>query len=64
MEELLEAVFFVQSAPRLYNEDQLPLVVSLELAARRFGCQPARTSAQKQRNSCHMFRDYRWDLDW
>jgi hypothetical protein len=37
MEELLEAVFSVQSVPRLYNEEQLRLRVSLEAAARRVG---------------------------
>jgi hypothetical protein len=30
IEEQLEAVFFVQSVPRLYNEGELPLENSLE----------------------------------
>jgi hypothetical protein len=30
--QLLEAVFSVQSVPRLYNEDQVPLEESLETA--------------------------------
>jgi hypothetical protein len=34
-EELLEAVFSMLSMPRLYNEDQLPLQKSSEMAVRR-----------------------------
>jgi hypothetical protein len=36
-EELLDAVFSVWSVPRLYNEDQLPLEESPEMAVRRGG---------------------------
>jgi hypothetical protein len=32
IEELLEVVFFVQSMPRLYDEEQLQLRESLEMA--------------------------------
>jgi hypothetical protein len=35
IEELLEVVFSVQSMPRLYNESQLPLQESPEMAVRR-----------------------------
>jgi hypothetical protein len=35
--KLLEAVFSVQSVPRLHNKDQLPLRESLEMALRRVG---------------------------
>jgi hypothetical protein len=35
IEELLEAVFSMQSMPRLYNEGQLPLWESPETAVRR-----------------------------
>jgi hypothetical protein len=35
IEELLEAVFSVLSVPRLYNEGQLPLRNSPEMAVRR-----------------------------
>jgi hypothetical protein len=34
---IMEAVFSVQSVPRLYNEDQLPLRESPETAVRRVG---------------------------
>jgi hypothetical protein len=37
IEELLEAVFFVWSVPRLHNEGQLPSEESLETAVRRVG---------------------------
>jgi hypothetical protein len=37
IEELLEAVFSVRSMPRLYNEQQLRLRMSLEIAVRRVG---------------------------
>jgi hypothetical protein len=37
IEELLEAVFFVWSVPRIYNEGQMPLEESLETAVRRIG---------------------------
>jgi hypothetical protein len=37
IEELLEDVFSVESVPRLYNEDQLPLRDSPETAVRRVG---------------------------
>jgi hypothetical protein len=37
IEELLEAIFSVQSVPRLYNEGQMPLEKSLEMAVRRVG---------------------------
>jgi hypothetical protein len=37
IEKLLEAVFFMQSVPRLYNEGQLPLEESLEMTVRRVG---------------------------
>jgi hypothetical protein len=37
IEELLEAVFSVQSVTRLYNEGQLPLEESLETTVRRVG---------------------------
>jgi hypothetical protein len=42
-EELLEAVFYVRSVPRLYNEGQMPLEEGLETAVRRVGgwCQMA-----------------------
>jgi hypothetical protein len=36
-EELQKAVFSLRSAPRLYNEGQLPLEKSLEAAVRRVG---------------------------
>jgi hypothetical protein len=36
MEYLLEAVFSVQSMPRLYNEDQLPLQESPEIAVKKY----------------------------
>jgi hypothetical protein len=37
---MLEAVFSVQSMPRLYNNGQLPLgrLLSLEVAVRKVGC--------------------------
>jgi hypothetical protein len=35
--KLLEAVFPVLSVPRLYNEDQLPLQNSLDMAVRTVG---------------------------
>jgi hypothetical protein len=35
--QLLEPVFSMRSVPRLYNEDQLPIRVSPETAARRVG---------------------------
>jgi hypothetical protein len=35
MEELLRLTFSVQSTPRLYNEGQLPLEESLEMAVIR-----------------------------
>jgi hypothetical protein len=34
IEKLLEAVFFMQPVPRLYNEGQLPLEESLKMAMR------------------------------
>jgi hypothetical protein len=37
-QELLEAVFAVRSVPRLYNDGQLPLDKSVEMAMRRVGC--------------------------
>jgi hypothetical protein len=43
IEGLLEAVFIVQSAPRLYNKEQLPLCDSLELAVRECSLQAAKT---------------------
>jgi hypothetical protein len=40
---LLEAVFSVKSMPRLYNQEQLPLRESLELAVSECSLQTART---------------------
>jgi hypothetical protein len=37
IEGLLEAVFSVQSIPKIYNEDQLSLLQSLETTDRRAG---------------------------
>jgi hypothetical protein len=37
IKELLEAVFSVRSLPRLYNEGQVPLELSLATAVRRVG---------------------------
>jgi hypothetical protein len=39
MEKLLEAVFPGPAMPRLYNEDQLPLLVSTSLERERAGRQ-------------------------
>jgi hypothetical protein len=37
IQKLLEAVFSVRPVPRLYDEGQLPLVLSVETTVRRVG---------------------------
>jgi hypothetical protein len=45
-QELLEALFSVQSMPRLYIEGQLPLEECLEMAVRRVGVRCERVAGQ------------------